>query len=665
MNLLSRVSIAIKATQELGVGQVAAYALYRFLLRTGYFSWRLKDGRPYTRFPDEAFRLSPVLRLPDADALKDLLGTEGRGQLIAEADEIVAGKVRLFGGETVDLDLEPADSQRHWAELERDDNTTERDIKFIWEPARFGWAFCLGRAYRVSGDERYPAAFWEYLERFLRANPAYFGQQWRSAQEVGLRLMALAFAATVFADAQSSSPERMRTLGRTIAIHAGRIPATMAYARAQNNNHLVVEAVGLYTANCALPYHPAATRWGRLGWDWAQRAIKKQIAADGVYIQQSVNYHRLMLHAALWLFCLGGYRGEAFPRESLGRLRAATCWLCALLDQDSGCAPNLGPNDGANILPLSFAVFADFRPTLQAAAGAFCGERIFPSGLWDETALWLGVRLKDAPSNPCLEKAERKEPLVLRSEKSWGYLRAARFTARPGHADQLHLDLWWKGMNIAQDAGTYLYNAAPPWDNALARSLVHNTITVNGRDQMTWAGRFLWLDWAQAGDIHWQKAADGSWDCISATHDGYRRLGVAHRREVTLFHPDHWLVMDHLYWMKQRREAVGDELNIRLHWLLPDWTWEVNQLNGGIRLGLDSPGGKILLEVSWEADTRHEPAVQLARAGEALIGGAPASPVVGWISPTYGVRRPALSFALTLKSRFPLKFISQWTFPTA
>lgn len=664
MDFLSRISLAIKATQELGVGRVATYALYRFLLRCGYFSWRLKDGHLHTRLPDEAFRLSPVMRLPEPGALKHLLGAEGRAQLIAEADEIVAGRVRLFGGETVDLDLGPAESQTHWTELERDDNAAERDVKFVWEPARFGWAFCLGRAYRVSGDERYPAAFWEYLERFLRANPAYYGQQWRSAQEVGLRLMALAFAAAVFADAQSSNPERLTTLGRAIAIHAGRIPATMAYARAQNNNHLLVEAVGLYTASCALPDHPAAKRWGRLGWRWAHRAINQQIAEDGVYIQHSANYHRLMLHAALWLFCLGSYRGDAFPPESMRRLQAASRWLCALLDWDSGCAPNLGPNDGANILPLNTAVFTDFRPTLQAAAGAFCGERIFATGWWDETALWLGVRLEDAPSNLCRGNAERNEPLVLRSKKSWGYLRAARFTARPGHADQLHFDLWWQGFNIAQDAGTYLYNAAPPWDNSLARSLVHNTITVDGRDQMTRAGRFLWLDWSQAGDVRREKAGDGGWVRISATHDGYRRLGVTHRREVTLFHPDHWLVMDHLLLLKQGQDSDADEHTVRLHWLLPDWTWEINQLEREVRLGLDSPAGKLLLDVAWEANPQNEPTVQLARAGEALYGQAPVSPVTGWVSPTYGVRRPALSFALTLKSRLPLRFISKWSFPS-
>lgn len=664
MNLLSRVSIAIKAGRELGVGRMADYAAYQLLLRSGYFYWRVKDGSWYTRLPREAFGLSPVLRAPDAGALRDLLGAEGQAQLIAEADEIVAGRVRLFGGEPVDLDLGPAESEMHWTVLEHAGSPTERDIKLVWEPARFGWAFILGRAYRVSGDERYPAAFWGYLERFLGENPAYFGQQWRSAQEAALRLIALVFAGTVFADSRSSNPERMTNLGRAIAVHAGRIPATMAYARAQNNNHLLVEAVGLYTASCALPHHPAAKSWGRIGWDWAHRALRNQINADGVYIQHSLNYHRLMLQAALWLFCLAGHRGDAFPPESLERLQAATCWLSALIDRESGCGPNLGPNDGSQILPLSNAAFRDFRPTLQAAAGGFCRERAFAPGRWDETALWLGVRLKGAPSTLCQCVAEREEPLVLRSKHSWGYLRAARFTARPGHADQLHFDLWWQGFNIAQDAGTYLYNAAPPWDNALARSLVHNTVTVNHRDQMTWAGRFLWLDWAQAEDIRREKAADVSRERISATHNGYRHLGVTHRREATLSHPDHWLVEDHLYYVG-REKKEGDELDVRLHWLLPDWSWEINPRESGVRLGLNSPGGEIWLDVSWELNARNEPTIQLARAGQALYGRAPVSPVVGWVSPTYGVRQPALSFAITIRTRLPLRLISEWTFPKA
>ncbi len=665
MDLLSRVSSAIKAGRELGVGQVARYAQYRLLLRSGYYAWRVRDGSASVRLADEAFTIFPVLSLPDATDLRRLLGAAGEMQLMAEADEILAGKVRLFGAEAVDLALGPADSHLHWTELERRGNASERDIKFIWEPARFGWALNLGRAYRLSGDERYPAAFWGYLERFLQANPAYFGQHWRSAQEVALRLIALVFAAEAFADSRSSTPERMTRLGRAIAVHAARIPASMAYARAQNNNHLLMEAVGLYTASLALQRHPSARRWGRRGWFWAHWALQNQISQDGVYVQHSVNYHRLLLHAALWLFCLADRKGDAFPPESLNRLQAATNWLSALVDGDTGRAPNLGPNDGANILPLSNAAFWDYRPVVQAASGAFLGARMFPPGWWDETALWLGIRLEDAPSTPRPISDGRLQPLVLRSKESWAYLRTARFTARPGHADQLHLDLWWRGLNVAQDAGTYLYNADPPWDNALACSLVHNTVTVDGRDQMTRAGRFLWLDWAQAQDIRREEAADGSWERYSATHDGYRRLGVAHRRQVCLYHPDHWLVKDELSAVDQKERQASTHA-LRLHWLLPDWGWKLDQFEDVVRLNLEAPGGVISLEVNWETtkDAQVTPTIQLARAGEVLFGQAPVSPVMGWISPTYGVRQPALSFSLSLNASLPLIWISKWTFPT-
>ena len=51
--------------------------------------------------------------------------------------------------------------------------------------------------------------------------------------------------------------------------------------------------------------------------------------------------------------------------------------------------PNLGPNDGADLLPLTICRYADYRPLLQAAGLAFLGERPVESGAWDELSLWL------------------------------------------------------------------------------------------------------------------------------------------------------------------------------------------------------------------------------------------------------------------------------------
>ena len=73
---------------------------------------------------------------------------------------------------------------------------------------------------------------------------------------------------------------------------------------------------------------------------------------DGSYIQQSMNYHRLLLHLAVWLDGLMRQNGSAWPADSRNRLAAAARWLRARLDPLSGGAPNLGHNDGAHLFPI-------------------------------------------------------------------------------------------------------------------------------------------------------------------------------------------------------------------------------------------------------------------------------------------------------------------------
>ena len=150
-----------------------------------------------------------------------------------------------------------------------------------------------------------------------------------------------------------------------------------------------------------------------------------------------------------------------------------------------------------------FGAFCDFRPTVQAASAAFEGRRCLPPGPWDALGTWLGQR--GIFQAEYWKKAHAPELFilisggaVLRSDGCWAMLRAAHYFHRPGRSDQLHVDVWWRGQNIALDAGSYRYNAPPPWDNGLAGGQVHNSVSIEGAEAMTRAGRFLWLDWDQA-----------------------------------------------------------------------------------------------------------------------------------------------------------------------
>lgn len=664
MSQLSRFLIALKAARELGLTAVALNALYKLGLKTGYF--RRIDHRPQTTNHRPSSTVNGLFPLPSRESLLAALGPAGLEQLTVEADEVVAGKYRPFGGEPVEIDLQAPSPQTHWSRLESHHQPSTFDIKLIWEPARFGWAFTLGRAFHATGDETYAAAFWRYFEIFQAANPPYLGENWTSGQEVGLRLMTFTWAGQVFRQAEASTPERLAGLAASIGIHAARIPATLLYARSQNNNHLLTEAAALYTAGLALPDEPDAPRWRELGWKWLTWCFEHQIDAYGEYVQHSTNYHRLMLQTALWVFALDSKvsrllkpeNQEIFDSVIKENLALATHWLLSLLDFDSGGVPNLGANDGAYIFPLTSLPFSDFRPVADAAARAFLGYALTP-GRWDEMALWFGL----PRSENLLEIPRYPGGDHIYAPNSWGYLRAARYQSRPSHADQLHFDLWWRGLNIAQDAGTYSYNAPPPWDNALTSTLVHNTVTVDGREQMTRVSRFLYLDWADAtSKKHFETDSDFLQRASAQTY-AYARLGVRHTRAVTVYPDERWLVEDELLNLGQAPHTY------RLHWLLPDWEWEMENRDLGIEIRLKSPQGWVSFRLNIQPST-FQHSTSLVRAGEVVYQTTSevlkTSEVLthGWVSPTYSVKNPALSLAVEVQSAGKVTFTTEFNFPT-
>ena len=261
MRFLHSLLIIPKALCQLGFRPLLLYAGYQFKLRSGLF--RLQTPAKVQKKLNETIQILKVVKPASRKEFEKALGKQ-KVHLFVEADEILDGKVRLFGAEARPLDLNPRGRLKHWTSYHKHMPNGE-DIKPIWELGRFGWATVLTRAYWLSGDERYAEGFWQLTERFFAANPVNMGPQWSSGQEVALRLIALGFCTSLVADSIHSTEERKASLAASLAAHAERIPPTLLYARAQNNNHLLSEALGLYTAAALLPQHPRATDWQRVG----------------------------------------------------------------------------------------------------------------------------------------------------------------------------------------------------------------------------------------------------------------------------------------------------------------------------------------------------------------------------------------------------------------
>jgi len=644
---MNKLVLAIKTVSQLGLKYSILYGIYRFGLWSGHyrratpssFFWQIPDFSPDTVF-------WPI-QSPNKDSLQKVISS-GKKDLLEEADEILNSRFRFFGGEAVHFSFKnkKGGDLPHWSAYEIGKAAVESpDIKLIWEPARFGWAFTLARAYLISNDEIYAQCFWRLFDEFTSANPFNSGPNWSSAQEVALRLIALVFAGAVFRRSKSTTPQRMLMLLVSIYMHAKRIPPTLVYARAQNNNHLITEAVGLYCAGSVFKSLPIARKWKTQGWNWFNRAIHEQIGENGEFTQHSLNYHRLMLHASLWMDLIVRGNDEKFPDLTKGKLRLATEWLLNYIDPSNGHVPNLGHNDGSNILPLSQCSYADYRSVAQAASRVFMGRPVIPPGIWDESCLWFNLPISSNKVKTFRPLHNNGIPWVG-NLKSRVYLQSIHYRSRPAHADQLHVDFWYKGFNLAIDAGTFLYNAPSPWENTLAQTLVHNTITIDGSNQMERASKFLWLDWAQA---HIRKFKPGE-NFIRAEHEGYKKLGISHQREIRYLSTSKLQVLDNL----ESTTSNPKEHLACLHWLLPDWPWNLDSHS----IILNAPFGKVILSISEHGHNKSD--VDLIRCGKSLLLKQPASPILGWYSPTYNHKEPALSLTYSILFTPPVQITSLW-----
>jgi hypothetical protein len=205
------------------------------------------------------------------------------------------------------------------------------------------------------------------------------------------------------------------------------------------------------------------------------------------------------------------------------------------------------------------------------------------------------------------------------------------------------VDLWWRGINIACDAGTYLYSGEGIWRNGLAHTSAHNTVIVDHQDQMKMVSRFIWTNWAKGKVLrHDEKVWQGQ-------HDGYRRLAdpVAHKRTVLSLGEDRWLVVDHLDGKQAHHYS--------LHWLFCDSEYGVRELSAPqgyaparfeIKLGLPGskcrhgatatlPDSKVFIQMGL-----------LNGKGNFSVVRADPESTRGWRSRYYGQKEPAISAML-------------------
>ncbi len=539
-----------------------------------------------------------------------------------------------------------SDPEPTWCEIP-DYLPEQGDPRTLWEPARSVWGIDLARiAARGTHDDPH-TLLWQWVDDWMDACPPYHGYQWRCGQESSVRLFAIAMG--IWATGDQMTDAQWLRFARLAWATGYRVYHHINYAVSQKNNHAFSEAVGLMMVAHLFPEFAESPRWWAKGRKVLARELRRQCYADGSYLQQAMNYHRVMIQDAILGIRLAELAGEPFEQDIYDILAKASEFLFQMIDPETGKVPLYGNNDGAHVLPFSECDFLDFRPAIQAGYLLATGKRLLPEGHWDEDALWL---VGDTILTTALEQERQPTSSAFdvggyytlrRDEDStWMMTRCHTYRDRQGHCDTLSVDLWWQGVNILRDSGTYQYYipGRPDKERYFASMAAHNGVQVDGVDALEKVGRFLIFPWSKASMRH-METGDASGLYFEAQCDDYNRKpwGVVHRRAILSLPGARWVIVDDLL-------GSGEHAG-RWWWHLADGEVDLDAAGRGIRL--HTAAGPFSLAVASTSGIDNM---------ELIHGRDVPGQVQGFTAPYYGRLDPVSVLEVDARAPLPLRMVT-------
>ncbi|MCH8505861.1 MAG: heparinase II/III family protein [Ectothiorhodospiraceae bacterium] len=461
------------------------------------------------------------------------------------------------------------------------------DVRELWEPSRLQHLVDLAQiAATSSGGIRQRAVdlVATQLVSWVECNPHMAGPHYISSMECALRRISACYALDLIRPwLADDAPARQAVAA--MAVEHPRLIAQRLSLYSSLGNHTIAEAAGLIHAGALFTDLPEAAGWRSLGLNLLAEEADHQVLADGGGTEQAIAYH----HANLQLMALSEQLLIHLRLPGDPRLTAAVERGTHFLDElalPSGELPAIGDSDDGEALSPSLTLCQPRRREQKRASVTtlpYAGYTVLRSGSPRDILLILD-----------------HGPLGM--PPSHGH----------GHADALSVLLWVSDVPLLVDTGTFAYAGDPVWRKYFRSTAAHNTVTVDESDQAFQQSGFLWSRPYRAELLSHRTGPDST-ELLLARHDGYQARGVSHTRGVA-WSPEGWLLVQDV--------LSGDGMHeLALHWHLG--VVAEQQQNGALALRL--PGGNATMTCTGGYLSLHR--------GET-------SPVLGWQSPAYAMRRP-------------------------
>ena len=339
---------------------------------------------------------------------------------------------------------------------------------------------------------------------WIDKNPLNSGPNYKCSQEISIRILNWLFALNFYRNNDALTEDRWNKIITSIYWQTDHVMKNINFSRiAVRNNHAITETLTLYLMGVMFPMMKGASSWKRKGKKWFEQEIDYQIEVDGTFIQDSMNYHRVVIQLFTYAIALADKHGEKFSDFVYEKAYKSVNFLYQCQEPASGWLPNYGNNDGALFFPLSDNDYRNYRPQLDALHGLLTGTTLYESenlnhNYYEERGWFAGCISNGRKLYPRIEKQyglvkfDKSGYYLIREKDTLTFIRCGLFKTN-GSTDQLHLDVWYKGENVLMDGGSYMYNTDEKTVRYFAGTEAHNTLMLDDYDQMQKGMRFIWF----------------------------------------------------------------------------------------------------------------------------------------------------------------------------
>lgn len=501
-----------------------------------------------------------------------------------------------------------------------------RDNELRWQLHRHKWFIPMGKAYRVTGDEKYAREWvlqyvdWIRKNPLVKINPDLYeladvdsvkGEvenvrfAWRPL-ETGIRLKDQIDQFLLFLPSRYFTPAFLTEFLVNYHKHAVHVQENYS----AEGNHLLFEAQYVLNAGIFFPEFAEASRWRQSGIDVLNREIRKQVYADGGQYELDLGYHAAAIDIfsqALSMADANGFR-EDFPDSYVKTIHQMMHFYLNTLFPDY-TVPCF--SDGRRSAPYSF-VKSFKRWSAQ-----------FPD---DEQLRYFATQGKEGR---CPIHLSYASPVTGFFTLRNGWKEDATvMVLKAGPKGEWHcqpdngtFELWSGGKNLFPDSGCYVFGGDEEvWKqrNWFRQTAVHNTLTLDNRN----------LETTQSVTRLWK--AEGDTRILVTENPGYS--GLLHRRSVFFVRGSYFVLVD---------EAIGPATGtVNLHYQLCDGAVEVSREQNRLTTHYDGESN-----VRLQCFSAH-PMEMVEEEG--------------WYSVAYRerIRRPAFSFNVKKNDETPVRYVT-------